>query len=90
MVIGGLMSAISWSRTRGEAKQRELIGMTAEAEVSRDDLYGVLSRVSDTIGASTDKAAQPAPPAIATFETEHTTIVMNAVRLVHRTKFSYA
>ena len=31
--FGGLLAAIKWSRTRGEAKQRELVGMTAYAEV---------------------------------------------------------
>ena len=30
---GGLLAAIMWSRTRGEAKQRKLVGMTAYAEV---------------------------------------------------------
>ena len=31
--LGGLMSAKKWSRKRGEAKQSELVGMTAVAEV---------------------------------------------------------
>ena len=31
--FGGVSQAIGWSRTRGEAAQKELIGMTAEAEV---------------------------------------------------------
>ena len=35
---GGLMEAIKWSRTRGEAKQRELVGMTAYAEAGAVDL----------------------------------------------------
>ena len=29
---GGLRPAVKWSRTRGEAKQSELVGMTAVAE----------------------------------------------------------
>jgi hypothetical protein len=34
MPFAGLTQAMNWSRERGEAKQRELIGMTAEAEIN--------------------------------------------------------
>ena len=72
MAYGGLHRAIGWSRTRGEAKQRELIGMTAEAEL--DMAYMASYSVSAASGgASTGKAAQSARAAAAAFETEHTT-----------------
>jgi hypothetical protein len=58
--VGGLSQAIGWSRTRGEAAQKELIGMTAEAEVD-------MSWVS-TYGATTSSMAG----ATAAFETEET------------------
>ena len=29
MPLGGIMAVVVWSRKRGEAKQRELVGMTA-------------------------------------------------------------
>ena len=57
--IGGLLDAIGWSRKRGEAAQKELIGMTAESEVvSYFSTYGAAT--SSTAGAG------------ATFETEDT------------------
>jgi hypothetical protein len=72
MAFAGLIKSINWSRKRGEAKQRELIGMTAEAEVDMAFLasYGV----SATTDASTlaGEAAQSAPAAVASFETEDT------------------
>ena len=39
---GGLYVAIMWSRARGEAKQRELVGMTAYAEVGDLDIASYL------------------------------------------------
>jgi hypothetical protein len=53
-----MFQTIAWSRTRGEVKQQELIGMTAEAEVD-------ISYVSAIAGAS----SVPAP---ATLETDDT------------------
>ena len=41
--FGGLLAAIKWSRTRGEAKQRELVGMTAYAEAGDLDLSSYLT-----------------------------------------------
>ena len=70
MPFGGMRRAIAWSRARGEAKQQELIGMTAEAEI--DMAYLVSYGASAATGASTGKATQPAPVAAATFETEDT------------------
>ena len=61
MPFAGLQRAIDWSRTRGEAKQRELIGMTAEAEV--DIAY---------LASYGDKTAQPPPPAAGTLDTADT------------------
>jgi hypothetical protein len=61
MPFAGLQRAIDWSRTRGEAKQRELIGMTAEAEV--DIAY---------LASYGDKTAQPPSPAAGTLETTDT------------------
>ena len=59
MVFAGLTSSIDWSRKRGEAAQKELIGMTAESEVvSYFSTYGAAT--SSTAGAAT------------TFETEDT------------------
>ena len=40
---GGLMSAIKWSLKRGEAKQSELVGMTAVAEVGVVEMSSYLS-----------------------------------------------
>jgi hypothetical protein len=58
--VGGLSQAIGWSRTRGEAAQQELIGMTAEDELDRS--------VFSTYGATTSSTAGAA----ATFETADT------------------
>ena len=58
--VGGLSQAIGWSRTRGEAAQQELIGMTAEAEVDMSFF--------STYGAATSSTAGAA----GTFETEDT------------------
>jgi hypothetical protein len=63
--FGGLRQAIAWSRTRGEAAQKDLIGMTAEAEV---DMSYFSSRVISTYGAVTNSTAGAA----ATFETADT------------------
>jgi hypothetical protein len=57
---GGLRQAIAWSRSRGEAAQRELIGMTAEVEID-------MSFFSN-YGAATSLMAG----ATAAFETEDT------------------
>jgi hypothetical protein len=73
MAFAGLWSCIAWSRTRGEAKQRELIGMTAEAEINMAAIAFYADGVSAATVASTGKTAQLAPAATATFETEHTT-----------------
>lgn len=58
--FGGLRQAIGWSRMRGEAAQKELIGMTAEAEV---DMF-----VFSTWGAAKSSTASAA----GTFEAEDT------------------
>ena len=63
MPFGGLVHTIDWSRKRGEAKQQELIGMTAEAEVD------IAILASYGVSATTAKAAQPTPT---TFQTEDT------------------
>jgi hypothetical protein len=63
MPFGGLVHTIDWSRKRGEAKQQDLIGMTAEAEVD------IAILASYGVSATTAKAAQPTPT---TFQTEDT------------------
>ena len=40
--FGGLLAAIKWSRTRGEAKQRELVDMTAYAEAGAINISSYL------------------------------------------------
>ena len=40
--FGGLSAAMTWSRKRGEAKQKELVGMTAVAESGVIDLSSAL------------------------------------------------
>ena len=40
--FGGLLAAILWSRTRGEAKQRELVDMTAYAEAGAINISSYL------------------------------------------------
>jgi hypothetical protein len=63
--FGGVRQAIARSRTRGEAALKELIRMTAEAEV---DMSYFSSRVISTYGAATNSTSGAA----ATFETEDT------------------
>jgi hypothetical protein len=58
--FGGLSQIIGWSRTRGEAAQQELIGMTAEAELDMSFFSTYVAATSSTAGAA------------ATFETEDT------------------
>ena len=41
--LGGLMAAIKWSLKRGEAKQMELVGMTAVAETNVVDVASYLT-----------------------------------------------
>ena len=50
--VDGLRQAIAWSRTRGEAAQRELIGMTAEAEVDMSFFSNYGAATSSTAGAA--------------------------------------
>ena len=56
----------NWSWTRGEAKQRELIWMTAEAEA--DMAFVASYGVSATTSGGTGKATQLAPLAASNFE----------------------
>jgi hypothetical protein len=58
--VGGLREVIGWSRTRGEAAQQELIGMTAEVEVDMSFFSNYGATTSSTAGAAS------------TFETEDT------------------
>ena len=51
--VGGLSQAMGWSRTRGEAAQKKLIGMTAEAEVDTSWLLTYVAATSSTVGATT-------------------------------------
>ena len=60
MPFAGLAQAMNWSRERGEAKQQELIGMTAEAEIDLSFLTSFGTNLS---------AARATPHA---FETEDT------------------
>ena len=46
--LGGLRAAIKWSRERGEAKQRELVDMTAVAETGVVDVSSYLTAVSSS------------------------------------------
>ena len=57
---GGLRQAIGWSRSRGEAAQRELIGMTAKVEVDM------------SFFSNYEAATSPMAGAAAAFETEDT------------------
>ena len=70
MPFGGLSRAMAWSRERGEAKQQELIGMTAEAEVD----MGYIASTAARIGAerSVDATDGLAPSTSDAFESEET------------------
>ena len=70
MPLGGLFKAMGWSRKRGEAKQQELIGMTAEAEIG----LGYLTSTASRIGAerSVDATDGLAPSTSDAFESEDT------------------
>ena len=50
--LGGLSQAIGWSRRRGEAAQKELIGMTAEDELDRSFFSTYGAATSSTAGAA--------------------------------------
>jgi hypothetical protein len=68
----GLVQAIAWSRERGEAAQQELIGMTAEAEVSLSALVSIVSGgVTTSSGANATPDPEPAPRLVS-FETVDT------------------
>jgi hypothetical protein len=56
--VAGLSQAIAWSRTRGEAAQKELIGMTAEAEVDTSFFSTYGATTSSTAGAATTFEAE--------------------------------
>ena len=69
MPSGGLGRAMDWSRMRGEAKQQELIGMTAEDDV---DMAFIASFTSSR---STKAVAERAAELVSTaevFDTETT------------------